>query len=59
MNNRFLKEVSELSWHDMCHLFPLLKQRLFQLELWKSGHALDEAQNVLGWECAEKLEKVG
>ncbi len=46
-----------MSAQDICFMMPALKQRLFQLELWKTGHSLDETTNKLGWEIADQLAK--
>ena len=35
----------------------MLKQRLGDLELYKTMHAMEEAVRSIGWELAEQLEK--
>ena len=57
MRQRTIDDINELSARDMCLLFPFIKNRIGALGLFKSMHAFDEAQNALGWDVAESLEK--
>ena len=48
--------LNEMDDRDICVLFPLLKDRLARLGMWKSMHAVDKAQDVVGWETAERMQ---
>jgi hypothetical protein len=50
-------DIEKMTARDMCLMFPLLKQQLFKLGLLKTGHKFSDAEQELGWEVAEHLEK--
>jgi len=52
-----LKEKRERQMKEFLAKISLLKHEAGELKLWKSLHALDDAQNKAGWEVAEILEK--
>ena len=47
------RDIDTLTEHELCFLFPMIKDRLGRLGLYKTMHKFDEAQNALGWEVAE------
>jgi hypothetical protein len=49
-------DLETMTERDMCHMFPLLKQRLFELKLYKTGHAFSKAEQKIGWEVAENAQ---
>jgi hypothetical protein len=53
------RDIDTLNAREMCLLFPMIKDRLGRIGLLKTMHEFDAAQNALGWEVAEQLEKSG
>jgi len=51
------RDIDTLTERELCILFPMIKDRLGRMGLWKTMHKFGDAQNVLGWEVAEHLEK--
>jgi len=51
------RNIDTLDVRELCILFPLIKNSLGRRGLFKTMHKFDEAQNALGWEIAEHLEK--
>ncbi len=53
------RDIETLDEFELCVLFPMIKNRLGTMGLFKTMHKFDEAQNALGWEVAEHREKRG
>jgi len=51
------RDINTLTERELCVLFPLIKDRLGRIGLYKTMHKFGEAEHALGWEVADHLEK--